>query len=565
MKRLPMVISLVVVLVAIVTGCGRTPRYDGRLTAADSLMRSNPDSALAIVEAVVPDSLASEGDRAYHDLLLTQARYRCYITATTDSAINRALAYYQRHSGEREKLTRAYIYKGAVMEELGHPDSAMLYYKHAEVNADPDDYFNLGYANLRIAELYQHQFSQDSAAIISLYDALQCFQTINNTHYLIVTLGTLGSISGIRCPDSTEVYLNQAIRLAQQHEPSMQYTYKSKLAGLYMSQEKYRQANEMAMDIFHHGREDCGENQYYFYAALSYVKLGLLDSALFVMHALPELKAPVDSMNYYNLMAEVAKANNDLKAYGDYTAISKDITTRITVSRKEQVLVKAEQDFNIQQIEKGHAESRERSLFLLLAILVSAIFILALLIRHIFRQRKRIKTDENTIRDVKNELETAFEDLQILRSRTDKISELVGYRFAALNELYQTIRIRVSDDGKTKKVIPLSSLFKDMHDDRSILKVNLSDTFWENMKLSVDGEFNHIVSFVEQNHPELNDKDIRLFCLLCAGLSPQIIRICMDYTHEKTASNKKAKLMQKMGLDMKFNEFIEAYMKNEIK
>ena len=29
------------------------------------------------------------------------------------------------------------------MEELGHPDSAMHYYKTAEVTAAPDDYYNL--------------------------------------------------------------------------------------------------------------------------------------------------------------------------------------------------------------------------------------------------------------------------------------------------------------------------------------------------------------------------------------------------------------------------------------
>ena len=29
------------------------------------------------------------------------------------------------------------------MEELGHPDSAMHYYKTAEATAAPDDYYNL--------------------------------------------------------------------------------------------------------------------------------------------------------------------------------------------------------------------------------------------------------------------------------------------------------------------------------------------------------------------------------------------------------------------------------------
>ena len=126
MKRLPVVILvMLVVLVAVVTGCSRVPHYDSRLVAADSLMRTLPDSTLALVEAVRADSLSSEGDRAYRDLLLTQARYRCYIVATSDSTINRALNYYSNHSNEREKLTRAYIYKGAVMEELALTSKTM--------------------------------------------------------------------------------------------------------------------------------------------------------------------------------------------------------------------------------------------------------------------------------------------------------------------------------------------------------------------------------------------------------------------------------------------------------
>lgn len=43
---------LLAVLVAVVTGCDGTPRYDSRLAAADSLMRDAPDSALAIVETI---------------------------------------------------------------------------------------------------------------------------------------------------------------------------------------------------------------------------------------------------------------------------------------------------------------------------------------------------------------------------------------------------------------------------------------------------------------------------------------------------------------------------------
>ncbi len=65
---------------------GRQP-YDKRLIAADSLMHDFPDSALALVEGVCRDSLTAESERAYRDLLFTQARYRCYITRACHMSI----------------------------------------------------------------------------------------------------------------------------------------------------------------------------------------------------------------------------------------------------------------------------------------------------------------------------------------------------------------------------------------------------------------------------------------------------------------------------------------------
>ena len=124
MRKLMVFIWTMLVLGAMVPSCSNSHRYDSRLTAADSLIHDHADSALAILETLSPSDLATEGDRAYHDLLLTQARYKAYIPSTSDSDINRALGYYRAHPKEKEKLTRANIYKGAVMEELGHPDSA---------------------------------------------------------------------------------------------------------------------------------------------------------------------------------------------------------------------------------------------------------------------------------------------------------------------------------------------------------------------------------------------------------------------------------------------------------
>ena len=567
MKNILSVIVVALVLVAVVTGCGGMHRYDARLAAADSLMHDVPDSALALVQAVDPASLTREGDRAYRDLLLTQARYRCYITATSDSDINRALAYYRHHDGEREKLTRAYIYKGAVMEELGYPDSAMLYYKHAEATAAPTDYFNLGYSKMRIAQLYLYQLSQDSAAIIRLKDAINNFIILNDTNYLIQCYGKLGAICGVRYPDSTEYYLSTAIQLAQDFNPQKQYTFKSKLAGFKLFYDKdYKNANILAMDVLRNGKDYSDERQFYYYASLSYIKMGLLDSARYIFNLTPAPVDKVDSMNHYDILSALEAAKPQPTSSEANAVKSANYTIDILSHSREKELLASEIEFEKQKVEKFNSRLiKHNNSFIFLLLFVSILLTILFLV--VYSLRKKLNRQYCEFETCRKELEIALSDLEQQRkSYTEDVAKYVGYRISALNEIHQAIRVKKkgSKDG-TRSVVPLSSLIKELSENNSLLTVNLSDSFWTKLKMSVDAEFNGIVSFVENRYHNMSETDIKLFSLLCAKISPQIIKVCMNYTNSKTSSTYRNRMIKKkIGLDMTFDEFIEQYMNGDI-
>ena len=567
MRKLMAMIVTTLVLGAMIPGCSDAPRYDSRLTEVDSLMCNNPDSALAIIEAVNRDSLTTEHDRAYRDLLLTQARYKAYIPATSDSDINHALGYYRAHPKEKEKLTRANIYKGAVMEELGHPDSALLYFKTAETTADPDDYYNLGYSKMRIASLYKNEHSQDSAAIIRLKEAIYYFEALKDTNYLISCYGDLGAICGLTYPDSTEQYLVRAIQLAQQYKPSKQYTYISKLAGFYyFHKNDYLSAKELAMYVLRNGKEFCKESQFYTYAALAYAKLGRIDSAKQVFQMMPPPVDPVDSMGRYDAMTEIAQAEKSGINDTFTTEQSYEIATQILKSSKETELGKAEVEFNLIQESKDNVITHKKNKNLMNS-LIFVFLLLLLLLWIVYRLQHSLANYRKEITSTKQELTSQLEMLkQQLNEKNDvNISQLVGYRMSALNELFQSIRVKTRDESKVKHIVPLSSLFKTMNERHEILNLKLSNSFWERIKLSVDGEFNGIATFVEKNYPQLSDSDLKLFNLLCANISPQIIKLCMNYTSAVTVSNYKNRLIKKkIGIDAKFEEFIQMYMENRL-
>ena len=593
------VIVALMVLGAAVPGCRHALCYDGRLAAADSLMRDYPDSALAMLESLSPSDLHTGGDSAYRDLLLTQARYRAYVSATSDSDINRALAWFRAHPADHEKLTRAYIYKGAVMEELGKPDSAMLYYKHAEATAAPDDYFNLGYSNMRIAQLYQRFYANDSAVLARMKIATRYFQAVKDTSYLITTIGTQGAYPKILGKDSARLYLKRAILLSKIIQSPKGLQYQSKLAGSYFFDGNYLEAKNLAMDMVENGSDKCNEQQFYYYAARAYIHLHLLDSARWVMSMIPSPRNAVDSFNHYQTLAELSMETQRLSDYVRFSQSAKEIDNRLTESSRASRLTETEIKAEANQRETALKNEADNHLaHIVWLVLVGAVVLFAIALAFIrflvSHYKKRLDANkrylEKLISDLdahrlKFEAERELHRLQfaerdselaevnkkklVLEQETESInkqvSSIVRCRLAALNELYQSIRIKsVRDDGRMRSLL-LAKTIRELYEKKGILQTPPKDSFWNNLRRSVDGEFEGIVSFVERNYPEMTDKDMQLFLLLCADLPNQIIKMCMKYSSDVTVSKRKKKLVkERFGVDVKFDEFIQMYLKGQL-
>ncbi len=550
-------ILLMLVLVAAVTGCDGLHRYDARLVRADSLMQPDPDSALAIVSAI--DSLAGDANLAYRDLLLTQARYKCYvdITAGDDSAITRAMAWYRAHGGEHEKLTRAYLYKGAVMQELGHVDSAMYYYKTAEVTADPKDYANLGQINTRIGALYNDYYADLQICYEKYKEALHYHQLTGNLHLQLNSMLKMASCSGIMHKENTEQLLNQATGLAIELNDSLCYYLCQELLCRQLSYggKSVARAKQIAMHCLNNYR-DYVDHDLLLDLADIYAYSGMPDSARYYLDLVNENASMTNleqvKTRKYLTLSNIYRQEGNIALSAHYDMLSHQVSDSTSNNRLRYKIQEIENENNFEQTEKQVQTIHNQRWWIMSIILLAAIILAAFGLYHYRRLR-------NT-QAIKNELEKALEDLE--RLKRDGESKYVGNRIAAIIELYNAIRVRKKDgSGKKRSVIPLPGLLKELDDKNELLQMELSDTFWLQLKLSVDGEYNGIVSFVEKRYPNLGESDIRLFCLLCAGISPQIIKLCMNYSSAKTSSSYRNRLVQKkMGLDMTFDEFVEKYM-----
>ncbi len=549
MKRLPFVIVMVVaVLVAVVTGCGGTPRYDGRLTAADSLMRPNPDSALALLEALPADSLATAGDSAYRDLLLTQARYRCYVTATSDSAINRALAYYRAHDGEREKLTRAYIYKGAVMEELGHPDSAMFYYKHAEATVAPDDYFNLGYANMRMGALYRDHYTMDGKHIEKYKEALKYLNHTDNEHYQLVCMINLGSLYCLRSPKNADSILNKALLLAERLNDSENYVGAiQNLIKNDISRNRYVHARGliqkvMAMD------EPKITIPFCLYSAQTYACSQMPDSAQFFMRLIGD--APIgdemDKIAYIEAKSDIALARGDSTGYLLLRNESKlrsdslqSLGTSLTVlTAEDEIERQSHQAMQLSQQVYANWSKILTAACVLIMILCVSFFIIRKK-RHEKQMKQLMEISESQL----NEMKQSMESLQKLNVKEGRLKDL-------LNSHMNLIRDMMEECYHHPNQIVAQRIISTMRYQKKNKQI------WEKLYEYIDMEFNGLITKTKTDYPQLNDKDLLLIAMTSLNFSYIQIALVFGYTNATTISSKKQRLANKMELNGSLNDYI---------
>ncbi|MDO5419856.1 MAG: tetratricopeptide repeat protein [Bacteroides sp.] len=211
------------------------------LVAADSMMWSNPDSALLVLEQI-PASRELQGEeRALYALLLTQARYKSCVPLKDDSLIRIAVNYY-KGGREKERLAQAYFYQGCVYVENEELSKAIeLYLKSLELIPKRDSIFvamlytHLGscYSGQKLRSIARDMYKKGYAFCVGKDSARTCYllNDIGDTFLVEYQL------------DSALVYYRQALEMASALQRSdLLFSICSDIAALYNEQGRYAEA-----------------------------------------------------------------------------------------------------------------------------------------------------------------------------------------------------------------------------------------------------------------------------------------------------------------------------------
>ena len=604
---------LLLFFAALLVGCGGS--HDARITAvldrADSLLLTSDaalhDSVRQQLEALdTARALQSdEALRARHALLLVQARYKCYATIPADSAlIDTAYRYYADHhsgSADHERYTRTLIYQGAVAEELGHPQQALQWYLEAESAADPNDHFNLGYTNLRIAEIYAAEYTTDTTSIVRYKKALPHFKAAGDVYWQAVCLSSIGALYRTHNNDSALQYLQQAISFSKKHGLAYNY-YEAldKLCGLYTLTNEHEKAKDIATQIYRENQGAYNGTQYLSSGSMSFAKLGMTDSAEHYLHQLPTPQTKVDSIEWLDAFAEVYRAKGDYRNYSAF-AFKADSIADMAILNSYQVLLKdAEEKYNNTILKLNNSKLKFNQFLFIFTSLLLLLLLLLLLqrYRNIKRQIKLANSEKSLVQSEMHllalEQEVAKMSLEKLEKENDQLAtdnkqlttdkerleierekalakaalktvankeyvntpEILACHHAVLREL--TEKLKCDDEN----ISFLNAIFTTRK--RFNLRIGeLSNDFWINVEKVANLGFNGIISYVRKNYPEASEDKIRFIGLSCLKLSNEVIKVCLDLSNIKTVSSYKTYILNSVtGKTQNINDFINGFLQN---
>ena len=529
-------IAVVATVCVGLAGCG--PRkVDARLVLADSLIVDHADSAYSVLKAIDYKELLSESDRAFYALLFTQAQYKNVDSIGSDSLINIALDYY-KDNHNREHYTRTLIYKGAVMEELGNPEEALEWYLRAENNAAPDDYLNLGQANLRMAVLYSNNYSDYNLKIQKYTKAENYYYLAQNAQYQLMCLSGLGGSYRICNMDSAYYYLDKALELAKEmgNEGELYSCTEMKVRGM-LEDSLHHEAKTLALDYLNTKGTEYVDDDLYYDLASAYIGLGNADSAQYYFNKTIE---PVDErklVSYKWIASLINEMKGEYEQAHNYNKSADSLADKLVYNNTSSKLIRKKQVIYDELLQSGKDKNKTYLLYIFVmafVIIGCLLFIPGILYKKQSLINKLRTSTTTLIAKTKNSLQ----------EKDETINNIISTYLVVIKQFLES-----SDKyGKNE------SLQNQLND---ILNNKKPDNaFWNLLYQYIDERYDNLMSNTINANYGLSDKEKKIIAMICCGFTPQEIRLFIGEKNSTYIYKKFKLIAKKMDLTMPLIDFL---------
>ncbi len=553
---------LISIVMILLSGCGNHNKYDSRLTDADNIINDSPAQSYKLLKKIDKNTIKGSANQAYYALLYTQAMYKNMDIIHSDSLINVALGFYENNE-DQEKYTRALIYKGAALDDMGESKEAMEWYKRAEDNAATSDYMNLGQVNMRMAVLYRDSYSNIGEDIAKYKKALNYYLLAGSKQYQLRCMRSIGALYRMRDIDSSYFYLKKSVQLSIEIGDSVAlFKCLSLLSRTYYSDSEYIKGKDIAVSVIKDGLKYIDIKDAYKDASIGYSKLGMSDSARYYYNFINDAHNPCDSVSKLYVLVELEKSKGEYKQALEHYILMDKIVDSLIYNKADEELYLIEQryDKRAAYLEKSKIQ-REKSIYGLLMI-IFALIVLVLIILMVRRCRKMkdimalVEELQTKSKAVKNELIKKLEEEQNNESSSKKDRESLNALKRVFSNQVDTIKNLIEFSYRND-----CSPERFMKEFKKIIKINeLPDGVWYDMKYFVDVYYNNVITKVAEKHPILNDSELNFIVLLCCKFTNIEVMLCMGYTNERSVCNKRLIIAKKIGINQSLEKYLQEFI-----
>ncbi|WP_455589306.1 tetratricopeptide repeat protein [Bacteroides rodentium] len=471
------------------------------LVAADSMMWSNPDSALLVLEQI-PASRELQGEeRALYALLLTQARYKSCVPLENDSLIRIAVNYY-KGGREKERLAQAYFYWGCVYvenEEL--PKAISLYLKSLELMSEKNNPIFMAMVYSHLGNCYNEQDLYSTAR--KMYKkgyALYIERDSTRACYILNDLGD-AFFSDYQI-DSALIYYQQALDIASvlQHT-NLLFTIYNDIAAIYNEQGRYAESEVCISKALQY---QSNEDGYILACSTKGDILGNLnqsDSAIYYWNiGATSPNIYVKTSSYHHLYKEYQKRRNWEEAicYADSFLVLYDSIQAMDDRAELDRLM----DNHLVELHKRELSARNQQIIagLVVAFLVLVAILIILYLWHDGRRKKKYVDLQQRL--MENRAEAIFLSEATEASSDDRNAELEKLekeRFWICLSLFETTAGSKRLD-ELKKATPS-------------MQIKMADTYRTLIVSNIRKSFADVMGDLKERYPNLTNDDL-LYCVL---------------------------------------------------
>ena len=358
------------------------------------------------IQKIAIDSNDKEAT-AYYYLLKMQAMYKAYQPIVSDSIIRQAVIYYKK-SGNKRMLTRALLYDGCILRDLGKQKEAMTALKEAEqVVEDVDDNILRHNIYFYLASLNSY-FEEKQLALDYVWKAISCSQkTRKSDHLANDYLNCSIYHFNMGHEDSCRYYINKCFALIDslpQNPPSNRAKVWKSMGFAYYGIDKTRSRNYLEKAIALAPTGDA-------WGALARIHLENNDTNLAIKllaQSIEDRKFPTVQIGNIQLLSQIEQERGN---YQRATELSRRaFALKDSLARQQQ-----KENVKALQLEMDHKREREQAKrarnWLLVGIGVIIVVGLGLVVMLIRRHRQQIAQEREQITELEDEKQQANREL----------------------------------------------------------------------------------------------------------------------------------------------------------